>query len=144
VPGPVLEKVIQLYHKDLDEFGLEYVMFGHIGDNHIHVNIIPDSMADYERGGELYLKWVKAVAEMGGTVSAEHGIGKLKAAFLRVMYGEEGIRQMRDVKHCFDPDNLLNPDNLFCGHEKKGSFAESVGKKIRILDRIYRIGRQDY
>jgi D-lactate dehydrogenase (cytochrome) len=88
-------------------------MFGHIGNNHIHVNIIPNTLAEYQNGKELYLKWAHAVVEMGGTVSAEHGVGKLKTALLREMYGENGIGEMRSVKELFDPDNLLGRGNLF-------------------------------
>lgn len=51
---------------------------------------------------------------MNGAVSAEHGVGKLKADFLRLMYGDEGIDQMRRLKHCFDPEGRLNAGNLFC------------------------------
>ena len=50
---------------------------------------------------------------MGGSVSAEHGIGKLKTAFLEMMYGPEGIAQMRRLKEVFDPEGRLNPGNLF-------------------------------
>ena len=48
-----------------------------------------------------------------GTVSAEHGIGKIKCSYLKMMYGEKGISQMKKIKAFFDPDNLLNPGNLF-------------------------------
>ena len=48
-----------------------------------------------------------------GTVSAEHGIGKIKTEFLKLMYGDEGIREMRKLKQLFDPCGLLNPGNLF-------------------------------
>ena len=50
---------------------------------------------------------------MGGTVSAEHGVGKLKVPFLKLMYGEEGLRQMKAVKRIFDLNGRLNPGNLF-------------------------------
>jgi len=113
VPDDALEEVIALYHKGLEEERLEYIMFGHVGNNHLHVNIIPNTMAEYERGKKLYLRWAHEVVIMGGTVSAEHGIGKLKTALLREMYGAEGIRQMQDVKRAFDPDGMLNPGNLF-------------------------------
>ena len=113
VPDARLEDVIALYHGGLDAAGLDYVMFGHIGNNHVHVNILPRRMADYERGKALYLEWARQVVAMGGTISAEHGVGKLKTALLEVMYGAEGVGQMRAVKRLFDPDWLLNRGDLF-------------------------------
>ncbi len=114
VPDDQLEKVMRIYHAGLAAAGLEYVLFGHIGDNHVHVNILPRSMEEYERGQALYLDWAKQVVAMGGSVSAEHGIGKMKTGFLELMHGEEGIRKMRALKKLFDPQGLLNPGNLFC------------------------------
>jgi D-lactate dehydrogenase (cytochrome) len=115
VPDHALEKVMRLYRGGLEAAGLEYVMFGHIGNNHVHVNILPRSLAEYEKGRALYLDWAREIIRMGGTVSAEHGIGKLKVAFLREMYGDEGIEQMRAVKRLFDPGWRLNRGNLFEG-----------------------------
>ena len=71
------------------------------------------TMEEYNRGKELYLGWAREIIAMGGTVSAEHGIGKLKTAFLQEMYGEEGISQMKALKKIFDPKSLLNKGNLF-------------------------------
>lgn len=113
VPNHALTQVVDLYNRRLSEMGLEAVMFGHIGDNHIHVNILPRNMADYKKGKELYLEWARATVEMGGTVSAEHGIGKLKTPFLAEMYGAEGLPRLRAVKQLFDPTGRLNPGNLF-------------------------------
>jgi D-lactate dehydrogenase (cytochrome) len=53
------------------------------------------------------------VVAHGGSVSAEHGIGKLKRDMLRVMYGEEGIAAMRAVKRTFDSEGRINKGNLF-------------------------------
>jgi D-lactate dehydrogenase (cytochrome) len=114
VPDGELEHVMRMYHDGLAEAGLDYVIFGHIGNNHVHVNILPRTMEEYEAGKALYLEWARQVVAMGGSVSAEHGIGKIKTPFLQMMYGEEGIRAMRSVKHLFDPTGLLNPGNLFC------------------------------
>jgi glycolate oxidase len=50
---------------------------------------------------------------LGGTVSAEHGIGKLKRPYLERMVGADGIAQMRRTKQALDPDGLLCPGNLF-------------------------------
>jgi D-lactate dehydrogenase (cytochrome) len=113
VPDDRLEAAMVMYRAGLAEAGLESVVFGHIGDNHVHVNILPRDMEDYARGKELYLSWAEQVVAWGGSVSAEHGIGKLKAAFLQLMYGDEGIAEMRALKAAFDPGGMLNPGNLF-------------------------------
>ncbi len=113
VPDDRLEDVMRMYHGGLTAAGLEYVIFGHVGNNHVHVNILPHSMEEYEQGKALYLDWAKQVVEWGGSVSAEHGIGKLKTDFFRLMFGEDGIYKMRDLKTLFDPSCMLNPGNLF-------------------------------
>ena len=113
VPDARLAQTLDLYRRGLAAAGLEFVMFGHIGDNHLHVNILPREAREYEVGKDLYLKWAREIVGWGGTVSAEHGIGKFKVALLREMYGEAGIREMRAVKRTFDPEGKLNPGNLF-------------------------------
>ena len=113
VPDTHLETVLSMYKTGLSEEDLESVIFGHIGNNHVHVNILPKNMDDYERGKSLYLRWAGQILDLGGSVSAEHGIGKIKAPFLKMMYGDEGIAQMRALRQLFDPDMILNPGNLF-------------------------------
>ena len=113
VPDDCLRRVMEMYHRDLQKAGLEYVIFGHIGNNHLHVNILPRTPDDYRLGKSLYLEWAREVVAMGGTVSAEHGIGKLKREMLEIMYGKNGIEQMRRIKALFDPRFLLNRGNLF-------------------------------
>lgn len=113
VPDGGLAEVLDLYRTGLHKAGLEYVIFGHIGNNHVHVNILPRSQEEFNRGKDLYLQWARRVIAMGGTVSAEHGIGKFKVALLREMLGDDGIAQMREVKRILDPSGLLNRGNLF-------------------------------
>lgn len=113
VPDAFLRPVMALYRRDLATAQLEHVIFGHIGDNHLHVNILPRDMDDYARGKALYASWAQQVVAWGGSVAAEHGIGKLKTNLLRVMYGPDGIEEMRKLKRVFDPDGRLNPGNLF-------------------------------
>lgn len=113
VPDMELDRVLAMYRTGLEEKGLEAVIFGHIGNNHVHVNILPRTIREYNVGKDLYLQWARQVVSMGGTVSGEHGIGKFKVALLLEMYGEQGIREMRDIKRVFDPDGRLNRGNLF-------------------------------
>lgn len=113
VPDDRLHEVMEMYRAGLDEEDFDSVMFGHIGNNHIHVNILPRTMEEYVKGRELYRKWAEKVLEFGGTISAEHGIGKLKTSFLKMMYGQNGIDGMKMIKRAFDPENILNAGNLF-------------------------------
>jgi len=113
VPDEQLEHVVDMYNRDLALSGLESVIFGHVGNNHLHVNILPNNQDEYAKGKALYMSWAKEVVSVGGSVSAEHGIGKLKTAFLEMMYGPEAIEEMRALKLLFDPNRILNPGNLF-------------------------------
>ena len=113
VPDFGLEEVVNMYNNGVEQAGLDSVIFGHIGNNHVHVNILPRSMEEYDTGKRMYQAWAKKVISMGGTVSAEHGIGKMKTALLSEMYGEKGIDGMLQVKKVFDPGLLLNTGNLF-------------------------------
>lgn len=113
VPDQHLEAVFDLYRSRLDAAGLDYVIFGHVGDNHVHVNILPTCPDQYARGKELYLEFAREVVRMGGSVSAEHGVGKLKRDFLRLMLGEEGLTQMREVRAALDPESRLGRGTLF-------------------------------
>ncbi len=108
-----LTDIMHFYHKALKEEGLEYVIWGHIGDNHVHVNILPKNMVELELGKQLYKKFAKKAVEYGGSVSAEHGIGIIKHEYLEIMYGEVGINQMRAVKCKLDPNCIINCDKIF-------------------------------
>ncbi len=108
-----LKRVFAMYREGLAELGLQSATWGHIGNNHVHVNILPRDMDDYRRGKELYAAWAQRVTAMGGAVSAEHGVGKLKASFLETMYGPRAIGEMRTLKRALDPFGMLNPGNLF-------------------------------
>lgn len=113
VPDEHLETMWRVYRESLEEAGLEWAAFGHIGNNHLHINILPRDMADLEKALSLYGRFAERAVALGGTVSAEHGIGKLKAKFLKTMYREEEIEEMRAVKRALDPQGLLNPGNIF-------------------------------
>ncbi|HRT04901.1 MAG TPA: FAD-binding oxidoreductase [Kiritimatiellia bacterium] len=112
VPDARLADVLALYETDLAATDLEYLIFGHIGANHLHVNILPRHPADYDAGRALYARWAAQVIAWGGSISAEHGIGKLKRDLFRQMAGDAALAQMRALKKCFDPAGLLNPGTL--------------------------------
>lgn len=113
VPDEHIFDAVRLYRTSLAEEGFDAAVWGHIGENHLHVNILPRNMEEYARGKELFVRWAEAVTAMGGAVSAEHGVGKLKSSFLRIMYGTEHVREMAALKQTFDEKRILGVGNLF-------------------------------
>ena len=107
------KELMNYYHSLLNKNKLEYAIWGHIGDNHVHVNILPRNMDELKIGKELYLQFAKKVVSLRGTVSAEHGIGKIKKEYLKLMFGDKGIKEMIRVKKSIDKYWLLNKGNMF-------------------------------
>ena len=113
VPGKKSLTMLRFYGDNLGKSGLEHFVFGHIGDAHLHVNMLPADAKQYDRAKKLQLEFVKKSVSLGGTVSAEHGIGKTKREFLKLLYGEKGIREMLEVKKALDPNLILGRGNIF-------------------------------
>lgn len=90
-----------------------YCIFGHVGDAHPHVNMLPASQQEYDAGMDALMVFAKKAASLGGSVAAEHGLGKRKARFLPVQYTAEQIEAMKAVKRRLDPDWRLSPGTLF-------------------------------
>ena len=112
VPDEALRDYLEFYRTTLEKQGMDFVVFGHIGNNHLHVNMIPRNNEEVEQGMSNYMLFAKRAVELGGTVAAEHGIGKLKRAFLEIMYGTQGISEMQAVKRSLDPKWILNRNNM--------------------------------
>jgi D-lactate dehydrogenase (cytochrome) len=97
------------------ERGLDLAVWGHISDGNVHPNVIPRTAEDVERGQDAILALGDAVIGMGGCPLAEHGVGRhpIKQALLRRLYGDAGIRAMRDVKLGLDPNGSLARGVIF-------------------------------
>lgn len=113
VPRDCLNEMWQVYMRGLGAAGLQWLAFGHIGNNHVHVNILPRDMQELDQGMHLYHEFARKAVELGGTVSAEHGIGKIKIPYLRAMFDARQIEEMRHIKESLDPLGILNPGDIF-------------------------------
>ena len=91
----------------------KFTLFGHAGDANNHINLLPSSREEALRGEKLLYEFAQRVVEFGGTVAAEHGIGKSKVELLKLMYSGYEIEAMKQVKRRLDPDWLLGRGNLF-------------------------------
>ena len=107
VPLARNREMLAYYRRRLDaEFPGRYVIFGHIGDAHVHVNIFSDA-AKPAQAADLLVEFARHAVDLGGTVSAEHGVGKRKAHLLKLQYAPEHLEAMRAVKRRLDPANIL-------------------------------------
>lgn len=113
VPDEHLRDMWKLYREGCTSGGFDWLAFGHIGNNHLHVNILPRNLDDQEKGLELYATFARKAVEFGGAVSAEHGVGKIKEKFFKLMYSEDQIAQMKQIKNALDPEGILNPGDIF-------------------------------
>ena len=139
VPDERLHDVVALYRSTLAAAGLESAAWGHIGNNHLHVNVLPRDEHDFAQGKKLFAHWAAEVTRMGGAVSAEHGVGKIKRGFLETMYGPEHIAEMAKLKRELDPAGQLGRGNLFgeellageelAGEEPKATEAARGGER---------------
>jgi len=112
VPIARNREMLAYYRKNLErEFPGRYVIFGHIGDAHVHVNIFSDP-ANPDRATDLLRDFARQAVALGGTVSAEHGLGKRKRHLLALQYGAADIEKMRAVKRRLDPGDILGRGTL--------------------------------
>jgi FAD/FMN-containing dehydrogenase len=106
VPLRELDRFIDAVPGAVEQAGAERViLFGHLGDGNVHVNVL-GADPDDERADEAVLE---LAIECGGTISAEHGVGVAKAAYLERARGPVEVGAMRAIKRALDPRNLLNP-----------------------------------
>ena len=114
VPVARNRDMLRIYRETLDrEFPGQYVIFGHIGDAHLHVNVLPANDEEWKRASDLMTDFARQAVRLGGTVSAEHGLGKRKRHLLEIQYTPDEIEKMKYVKTRLDPDWLLGPGTLF-------------------------------
>ncbi len=111
VPPEHLPAYVRGVRQALDERGIKGVIFGHAGDAHVHVNPLIDvSDADWRGTVQGVLQDVTLlVASLGGTLSGEHGDGRLRTPLLENVWPEEARIVFKAVKDAFDPTGILNP-----------------------------------
>jgi FAD/FMN-containing dehydrogenase len=111
VPVELLDEVVTITDDAIHTHAPDATLyaFGHLAEGNLHLNIVgAGSGADAIRDDVL-----DRVVAMGGTISAEHGVGIAKTAWLDRVKGPAGAGALRAIKHALDPDHILNPGVLF-------------------------------
>jgi FAD/FMN-containing dehydrogenase len=133
--------------------GIAAVIFGHAGDGHVHVNLLPEvARAGWEGAVAALLDEVTAaLARLGGTPAGEHGDGRLRAGLLVRIYGDEIVALFRRIKTLFDPLGILAPGVILPSGEppvsrlKVGAGAaalpDDIARGLRDIERTGGYGR---
>jgi glycolate oxidase len=115
VPRSRLPELVSCTEKLSRELGVVIFTFGHAGDGNIHVNIMLDRNVPQEVRQANMAKQLlfEEVLRLDGTLSGEHGIGLTKAPYLNMEVDPPTLTLMQQIKHLFDPQNILNPGKIF-------------------------------
>jgi FAD/FMN-containing dehydrogenase len=131
VPPAALAEYLRAVDDACAVAGIDAVMFGHAGDGHVHVNLLPDPTEHgwLDRVREIYRTVNAAVVRLGGTPAGEHGAGRLRAGSLEALLGPAAMTCFAAIKHAFDPEGRFNPGVILpdgrdpFGHLKVGADA---------------------
>ena len=115
VPRDAIPQVVAKLRAISAKYGLPIVIFGHAGDGNLHPNILFDKRkADqWEKVEQMVAEVFDASLAVGGTLSGEHGVGRLKRPYLVKALGPLSIAVQRNIKQALDPLNILNPGKMF-------------------------------
>jgi glycolate oxidase len=121
VPLSKVATMIGYIHEVSQQLGVEVIVFGHIGDGNLHPVFEFDDPQRAAVSTAVAKIFRKALA-LGGTVSAEHGLGALKRDFALAEHGDDALGLMRAIKDSFDPSGVLNPHKVFPEGPPEDSF----------------------
>ncbi|MCD6423798.1 MAG: FAD-binding oxidoreductase [Elusimicrobia bacterium] len=106
------KEMFKLHTKAKDE-KIPFVLFGHIGESHLHLNFLPEKKEDFEKSKVFIKKLAQRIIKMSGTITAEHGVGRTKKELFYMMFSEKEIEKMLLTKKSLDRQMLLNRGVMF-------------------------------
>lgn len=116
VPRAELAKLINGIKKLGNQHNFTAVCYGHAGDGNLHVRIKKEGIENSwqnEKMKSVLRKLFELVKGLGGTITAEHGVGLIQKDFLEIVYTQKHIQLLKEIKKVFDPNNILNPGKIF-------------------------------
>ena len=115
VPRTAITQLIERSERIAERLGLTIAVVGHAGDGNMHPTIVYDASSADEtaRAHQAFGDILEVGLQLGGTVTGEHGVGKIKQGWLAREIGPVGLDVHRRIKAALDPDNLFNPGSMF-------------------------------
>jgi glycolate oxidase len=114
VPRNAIPEAVRRIKEISAKYGLPIVIFGHAGDGNLHPNILFEKRdpQQWEKVEKIVEEEFDVALELGGTLSGEHGVGKLKRPYIEKALGKVSIGIQRGIKQTLDPLNILNPGKV--------------------------------
>ncbi|HWO97291.1 MAG TPA: glycolate oxidase subunit GlcD [Bacillus sp. (in: firmicutes)] len=121
VPRSEIAKMVRAINEIAVKYDVKICTFGHAGDGNLHPTCPTDSRDhdEIERVEKAFAEIFEKAIELGGTITGEHGVGVMKAPYLELKLGQEGIAAMQGIKNAFDPNNIMNPGKVFAKDSRK-------------------------
>ncbi|MER5261178.1 FAD-linked oxidase C-terminal domain-containing protein [Actinosynnema sp. NPDC002837] len=115
VPRTKIAELIAGCERISESVGLRIAVVGHAGDGNMHPTIVydPASEDEFARARRAFDEILALGLALGGTITGEHGVGKIKREWLAREIGPVGLRVHREIKRALDPENLFNPGSMF-------------------------------
>ena len=115
VPRSKVAEMVKAIGEISEKYDINICTFGHAGDGNLHPTVAVDrrNKEEMEKAEQAFAEIFARAVEMGGTITGEHGVGKMKAPYLHLKVGRAGIEAMKAIKLALDPNNIMNPGKVF-------------------------------
>lgn len=121
VPRSEIARMVKSINEIAEKHNVKICTFGHAGDGNLHPTCPTDirNKEEMDRVEKAFEEIFERAIELGGTITGEHGVGIMKAPYLELKLGKEGVAAMRAVKSSLDPNNIMNPGKIFAKDNRK-------------------------
>ncbi|RLD40496.1 MAG: FAD-binding oxidoreductase, partial [Bacteroidetes bacterium] len=139
----VLPEYIEEFDRMLARHGKDCVYYAHIATGELHLRPILNlkDPKDVELFHAIAKDTAVLVKKYKGSLSGEHGDGRLRGEFIPLMIGENNYRLLKEIKKCWDPDNIFNPGKIVETPKMNTSLRYEAGKKTREIDTYFDFSR---
>ncbi len=140
-----LPAYIREFNDILTRYGLHAVHYAHAGSGEIHLRPILNLKT--EEGNQLFRKIAEEIAflvkKYNGSLSGEHGDGRLRGEFIRQMVGNKNYELLKAIKYAWDPQNIFNPNKIVDTPPMNTMLRYTPGQKSPAFNTVFRYHNQD-
>jgi len=139
VSPAVLPEYIEEFNQMLAGLGLDCVYYAHVGSGELHLRPVLNlkDPADVELFHTVALETAKLVKKFNGSLSGEHGDGRLRGEFIPLMLGEANYKLFKEIKDLWDPDHIFNPNKIVDTPKMNTSLRFLPGQPVRDIPTVF-------